>query len=378
MTAGLEKRFYPPNSHLLGWLVIAGNKMPKHIADAMLANLFGALDVVVIGMTTELLFNALAYGLTRNPVFLCTLAPNVIVSATRFFVMRRVVQAQQLGKPTPTDAYMWSFICWCLIQGINAGLVMASNQPALQTIGAVILSAVTGVICVRQYPSIAFTMLLICLCDVPLMVGAAAAQDHWLRLLLILTPAYLVSNMSIVRGMQAIAQQTLQAQHENHLLARQDYLTGTLNRLGLMDLLSGLKQAGTREFAIFCLDLDGFKQVNDVHGHMVGDLLLKSVANRLAAAARPQDRLARLGGDEFLLLAPGMGPAEAAAMAVRLRGEITGTPHDLGTGSPVAVDVSAGFACAPQDGADFPSLYHAADARLYETKASHKAHPPAR
>jgi diguanylate cyclase (GGDEF)-like protein len=121
-------------------------------------------------------------------------------------------------------------------------------------------------------------------------------------------------------------------------------------------------------FAVFCLDLDRFKEVNDSLGHPVGDLLFKAVASRLRDCVRESDLVARLGGDEFAILQVGAClPTEATALASRLIESIS-VPYEL-VSHQVAVGVSVGIALAPDDGLDPNALLRSADMALYRAKA---------
>lgn len=152
--------------------------------------------------------------------------------------------------------------------------------------------------------------------------------------------------------------------------AHSDPLTDLPNRALFYDrLVMTLTQARRyeEEFALFYLDLDHFKEVNDTLGHAAGDELLIEVAHRLHLAVRESDTVARLGGDEFAVILPkvaGLGEAEEVAQRiVRLLGE----PYHLGVGL-AAVTASVGIALYPQHGDDVETLKRAADMALYSVK----------
>ena len=153
-------------------------------------------------------------------------------------------------------------------------------------------------------------------------------------------------------------------------MAHHDALTDLPNRLQLYEQLRHVL-AKTRQglhVAVFCLDLDRFKEVNDAHGHPVGDLLLKAVADRLRQCIRDVDLVARLGGDEFAIMQAGASqPTDATALASRLI-EVIGAPYEL-DGKQVRVDLSIGIALAPGDGLDPEQLLKNADMALYRAKA---------
>ncbi|HMR32610.1 MAG TPA: EAL domain-containing protein [Geminicoccus sp.] len=154
-------------------------------------------------------------------------------------------------------------------------------------------------------------------------------------------------------------------------LAHHDGLTGLPNRLLFRDRLGQALAAARRAgevVAVLGLDLDRFKEINDLHGHAAGDELLVQVSMRLGAELRQGDTLARLGGDEFAVIQPGLSHADAApALAQRLIDTIA-DPFRL-MGQQVQIGVSIGIAVYPGDGQDAETLLRNADLALYRAKA---------
>jgi diguanylate cyclase (GGDEF)-like protein len=153
-------------------------------------------------------------------------------------------------------------------------------------------------------------------------------------------------------------------------MAHHDALTDLPNRLRLYEQLRQTLARPNRgeHVAVFCLDLDRFKDVNDAHGHPVGDLLLKAVADRLRQCIRDTDMVARLGGDEFAILQAGASqPTDATSLSSRLI-EAIGAPYELG-GNQIKVELSIGIALAPGDGLDPDQLLKNADMALYRAKS---------
>ncbi|HKM73293.1 MAG TPA: diguanylate cyclase, partial [Stellaceae bacterium] len=112
---------------------------------------------------------------------------------------------------------------------------------------------------------------------------------------------------------------------------RVDPLTGAFNR-GYFDVhawrLAARCRAARKSLAVLMLDVDNLKQVNDAHGHAVGDRVLKEIVNRVTSALRPSDLVARMGGDEFAVAMPEMGLAAALQIAERLRSRVSEAPID--------------------------------------------------
>lgn len=148
--------------------------------------------------------------------------------------------------------------------------------------------------------------------------------------------------------------------------AAHDALTGLPNRRRMQDALD----ASLREDAVAVLfvDLDGFKPVNDAHGHEAGDELLRQVSHRLSSCVRENDVLARVGGDEFVVLMPGvLDETDTAAMCARIRSAIE-TPF-LIDGNEVVIGASVGVHLAPHS-CDPDEALRAADHAMYTIKKS--------
>jgi len=153
-------------------------------------------------------------------------------------------------------------------------------------------------------------------------------------------------------------------------MAHYDALTDLPNRLVFYEKMAELLRFGPQSgtFAVFSLDLDHFKSVNDTLGHPIGDRLLQAVAGRMLHCVRETDMVARLGGDEFAILQVTFDkPADISVLASRLIDTI-GAPYQF-DGQQVMVGASVGIAVAPADGTDPDQLIKNADLALYRCKA---------
>jgi diguanylate cyclase (GGDEF)-like protein len=154
--------------------------------------------------------------------------------------------------------------------------------------------------------------------------------------------------------------------------ASHDALTGLANRAVLSSRGEDMLEATIRQdryAALFLVDLDHFKQVNDTLGHDVGDELLRAVAQRLVGGVRRSDLVVRLGGDEFALLLPDLGSdADVTAASTSVRSALAG-PVTV-DGFVVPLEASMGVACAPTDGTTVRDLLRCADAAMYRAKGA--------
>jgi diguanylate cyclase (GGDEF)-like protein/PAS domain S-box-containing protein len=156
-----------------------------------------------------------------------------------------------------------------------------------------------------------------------------------------------------------------------------DPLTGLPNRALFTDRLQHALERGRRErtpTSLLGVDLDGFKAINDVHGHPVGDAVLIAFAERLTSVLRASDTAARVGGDEFSVVCENSGRADAEALATRLR-ERVGEPLRLSGGLVLPLSLSIGIGTV-EGGTDperaFGALVREADDAMYVDKAARR------
>lgn len=163
--------------------------------------------------------------------------------------------------------------------------------------------------------------------------------------------------------------------------AQTDHLTGLANRAELMqrmadacaELPDSAERLRGRTFAVLYIDLDGFKAVNDSHGHAAGDEILQRVADGLRRAAGPDEVVARIGGDEFVILLRDADALTARGVADEIIAAIA-REHRLADGRAVRIGCSVGVCTAPEQGHEPEVLLARADAALYEVKAQGKGH----
>lgn len=170
------------------------------------------------------------------------------------------------------------------------------------------------------------------------------------------------------RGVGSDITALYQAKERAEHLATRDPLTGLANRAVFQDRLRRAPKQGGCGGAVFMLDLDNFKTVNDSFGHDAGDALVCQVSERLSSVIRADDMIARLGGDEFTILLPGAYAEEAMDVAWRL---IETLAHPLTiAGQSLFVSVSIGITLYPDDGTTPVDLMQNADIAMYRAKSA--------
>ncbi len=156
-----------------------------------------------------------------------------------------------------------------------------------------------------------------------------------------------------------------------------DALTGLPNTRSMFSHLNRELARAERlksEVALLVMDCDDFKEINDTHGHHVGDRALREVANVLRAGVRPYDLCVRYAGDEFIVVLSGCGAEEAERKRLELKRAMEDVAFEARPGKKVPLSISVGAAVYPHDGETYEALLATGDARMYRDKTSRKAH----
>lgn len=155
-------------------------------------------------------------------------------------------------------------------------------------------------------------------------------------------------------------------------LSSRDPLTGLSNRRAFCHVMEQELDRVARlgdDALLLMVDVDHFKPVNDVHGHLAGDKVLQQMAQRLLTCIRPMDSVARFGGEEFAVVLPNCSHSYSTVVAERIRQAVEAQPFELGDGKTLSLTVSVGGAFAPQWVRSGVSLWvERADRQLYRAK----------
>ena len=181
-------------------------------------------------------------------------------------------------------------------------------------------------------------------------------------------------NIRLATTVRRLRRDISEARH----FASHDSLTGLPNRSLLLDRLGQALAHATRyrkRVMLLVIDLDGFKRINDVHGHGAGDELLRQVAARLSACVRVCDTVCRYGGDEFVVMLQQIdAPEDAAVVTRKIRARLD-APYEFGSG-PIPVTASIGAAVYRADGQTSRELIDRADTAMYVEKVRRRSFGP--
>jgi len=302
----------------------------------------------------------------------------VILLPWALFLPPRLDPAQMAGCVLISVAL--GAMCWTLVRGDAVRLDRAGASLVVPGLGSVIVGVTNYV---TQDTSAAGQVFLV----VPVLLGATQLRRAGALLVAVVgvvvsgTATVLVdptaqgATDAVVVGSAMLAVTLVLVRSADsrdrafavlHEQATADGLTGLLRRRAVDGALGDA--LGRGEVGVLMVDVDGFKQINDVHGHLAGDQALVHLAQVLRAQVRREDCVVgRLGGDELVMVLPGCGREVLAERAAELVDAVRRSPLPLPDGV-LALTVSVGAAHAPTDAADLTGLYGAADAALYEVK----------
>jgi diguanylate cyclase (GGDEF)-like protein len=337
------------------------------VRQRLIGTLFGGLPVFFGGVVATIV-GPFAVAIHRpSPWLIAWLIMEAVIAAVRSVILVHGLKAAKSGQNTQTDLAIVFSLGWAAGLGFGCFATIASGDWMIATIACVPAAAMMGGLCFRNFAAPRMVTVMMALSLGPMGVAAILTGEPIMTTVAVLVPLFLVSMATAAFRMNEMFVAVLVAEMENRHRAFHDDLTGLCNRAFLVSQLTErLTRAKGDGVAVFYLDLDGFKAVNDSHGHATGDRLLQLVADRINAAVRPGDITARLGGDEFCVVADRLDGDEALALGQRISDRITRV-YDI-NGKACPIGVSIGIALAPAHGLTAGALLAAADGALYVAK----------
>lgn len=360
-----------PRWAVMRWLVDSSPNAPVDIQLKLIRGLFGTIPVFAAGVINTIAVAAVIVSRQPSPPFIFWLALEIAICGSRLAVLLIARRAASERRETPTDLYLFLGLLWSASIGYGGFVSLISGDWLIATLACSSATAMVGGVCFRTFgaPRLATLMMLLSLG--PFAPAVVIIGEAPLYVVLLQVPLYLAAMSAAAFTFNKMLVTTMRGELENAHRAKHDALTGLSNRVGLAAAVdAGLKSEPPHggDLAVFFLDLDNFKSVNDTYGHAAGDRLLKLAAERLRQSLRATDVAARIGGDEFVVLAKGLTGQQAAELSQRLTNSISAS-YDLGDGVRATVGVSVGVALVPEHGADAEALLAVADDALYEAKA---------
>lgn len=361
---------------VFAWLRATRDREPPEVRARLIQTILDRKAPLVFGIVCVSIMAAIAGIRTGEAWPWLWIVVELALSGARLgFLVHAPRDDGRMRRPY-VDLLMGLGLLWCALFGIGCYLCVATGDPVLILMAGITMAGVIGAITSRNAGVPRFGVAAIAFCALPygaamLRADGLGPQFEGMSLIALMIPLWMGVMAAILYQNYDITVRMIRAELATRVLARTDGLTGMSNRLHLEETLDALCGDGAGparpRFTLLCIDLDGFKAVNDGYGHSAGDRLLAAVARRLARVIRDGDRLFRLGGDEFVVLLPEATPGEAAFIASRIIAGI-GRPFEIGVGETVGIGASIGSVRAPEDGTTAPRLLSLADAALYRAK----------
>lgn len=356
------------------WIVASPDAEPADIQTQMLHQSLTKTRTLMLSILASSLMALVAVILTAALWAYLWLLAELALGCIRLLSRNGLAKAEASGQTesryTPIFAGLTSFI----VISAGSSLCAASGEWQLIAMSGIGLAALIGGVSSRNAGTPRYGFLLICVLTVPYSLATLTSAIPYLFLLGIQLAVYACGLIFVMLENYKVLLTLYRSERENRRLALYDQLTGlpnrSMNQKRFDELLRQPQPFFSLEpqpFTVFCLDLDGFKEVNDKFGHAVGDTVLIAVAERLRESVRDVDLLCRIGGDEFVILLPAISPRDAAAIAQRIIERIS-EPFGLGQPS-LQVGISIGSATMPQDGVTADELLRAADRAMYSAKS---------
>lgn len=328
----------------------------------------GALGLVVA-------WHAQIAAITAIAALICLVGLSRSVSAVYF--QRQLAHHHGVTQPIWGLAYELGAWCYAALLGILAfATLLLTHDATVHTLSVCLVAAYSGGIAGRNAGRVHIAIGQTCFALLPTCLGLVMAGGLGYGVLATMLFLMIFAMAEITKTTHRIVVEALQGKYEKsqlatkfERLARFDSLTGVENRMAmqmrLRELFDG-RRSDQDPMAVFWMDLDRFKEINDSLGHIIGDQMLCGVAERLSHALDGRGHVSRFGGDEFILICPGADREIAEQIAGDVMAEF-GHDFDV-SGYHLTVTASMGIAVAPQDGQDSEELLQHADMALYQAK----------
>jgi diguanylate cyclase (GGDEF)-like protein len=356
------------------WLVAGPRAQPCDIRNQLLHQSLTKKRTLIVSVVATSLMASVAAVLTAAPWAYAWLLAELLIGGIRISLMSAFAKADPSRRNRTVIAPVLAGLAAFVVVSTAGYQCVGSGQWVLIAMAGMGLASLVGAVSSRNAGTPRYGFLLICILTAPFSLASLISPIPHLFILGIELPLYACGVIFVMLENYKVLLNLYGSERENRKLAQYDPLTGLPNRIMNLkrfdELLAGAPAPSDemqKVLTVFCLDLDGFKDVNDRYGHAAGDALLIALADRLRDCVRTLDFVSRIGGDEFVILLPAISPAEATIIAKRIIACVE-APFDVGLPALVHVGISIGSACAPDDGKTADALLRSADRAMYEAK----------
>jgi diguanylate cyclase (GGDEF)-like protein len=367
-------RHSQPGSRLragVDWLLAGPQPEPEDIRSELLHQRASKTRTLMVAIFASLLTAVIAAALTGATWAYAWVAAELVLGSIRIWLMlKNIAKAKAAQRTGTTIAPIWAGLASVVLISAGCYQCVGSGVLPLILMAGIGIANLVGGISSRNAGTPRYGALLICILTLPFAVATFLSPIPYLFLVGLQAPLYTAGMIFLLLENHKVLLELHRSEHSNRQMAHHDLLTGLPNRARnqklFAELLAGPESASDRsKLTVFCLDLDGFKAVNDVLGHATGDAVLVEVAKRLRASIREADFACRLGGDEFVILLPDIAEDDAITIARRIIADIS---EPFAFAPSAQIGVSIGIAAAPRDGTTADELLSAADRAMYEAK----------
>ncbi|MDO1582283.1 GGDEF domain-containing protein [Rhizobium oryzicola] len=349
-----------PRIRVLGWLSDMGADISEDVRDRLAETLAASTFPAILGAVNSACIAVIGYLRLANEWLLWLALLDVCILGLRLTSCR-------IGflRPWGADILVLSGLLWAVcLSAATAIIVSGSDLPMSILAVATALGSCAGIMA-RNYAAIRMALTQIIMIDLSFKLPFMVNYPEFVPLLIIQGVAFPYVTAWMMRQQRNTTVLAISGELESRRQSLTDPLTGLLNRRGFTEQVTLMSDKG-EELALFYLDLDGFKQVNDQFGHAAGDDLLREVARRLKACA-PNGTVCRPGGDEFLVVMRLDHRLDAKLMTTIITQSIC-LPYEVGSVT-TSVGVSLGVSFFTGEEGSLENALTEADEALYRAKA---------
>jgi diguanylate cyclase (GGDEF)-like protein len=351
------------------WLIAGPRAQTSEIQGQLLRHSLMKKETLLVAILAATLMASTAAVMTGQAWAYAWLLAELVLGGVRLSLLHVYAKDVASGRIGNAIVPLVAALVWGAVLSAAFCLCVVSGKWPLIVMAGIGVAGVVGGISSRNAGTPRYGAIFICIVTLPYALATLVSPIPSLFIIGLQLPLYMLGIILILFENYKILLGLCLAEYENRRLAQHDLLTGLPNRAMKLKRFDELLREPSA-LTVFCLDLDGFKEINDNFGHAVGDAVLIAVAGRLRASVRDVDFLCRTGGDEFVILLPAVSPDEAATVARRIIERVS-EPFDLDQAS-LHVGVSIGSATAPQDGMTADALLRSADRAMYQAKGCGK------